>query len=225
MNRLIYTALLCLQLATIAGQQPAFFKFKYLQQGDGMEDLMTYCVLKDRLGILWVGGNKGIKYYDGLRLQHFELNVENISTSSKVVISSFAEDRDGRLWVGTDTGLVILSPDRSNYILPAALGILPTISKATNSHVQADETGNILFLSGSTLYRTNLAQNNVSVVANIHDFPNAPESLLNFLYTPKDRAFYFFADDSQLFMLRGNQLKNINYPLYQTGSGHHPIAG
>lgn len=206
-------------LTYLSGQPPSSFHFKYLKQGSGVEDLLTNCVFKDRLGVLWIGSNRGIRYYDGVRLQVFDSGNGNSKTATSAVMAgSFVEDRDGRLWIGTDTGLVILSADRSVQIQPYTLGIPDSVSKAVNSRVQTDSTGDVYVLGGMVIYRMNVVQHTFSIVADLTKHARTLHHIANFLFVPKEDAFYLAAGmNYELFRYKKGNLLHVNYPAQQRG--------
>ena len=60
---------------------------------------------------MWIATDYGLNRYDGYSFQTF-LHDENdsLSLSCNTVVSLFC-DRDGQLWVGTNTGLDRFEPD------------------------------------------------------------------------------------------------------------------
>jgi two-component sensor histidine kinase len=69
---------------------------------DGLPSNNIYQVYKDRKGFLWIGTDKGIARFNGIRFEKFTTN-EGLSDNE---VFSFLEDYYGRLWMGTYNGKV-----------------------------------------------------------------------------------------------------------------------
>ena len=62
------------------------------------------CSLQDKAGNLWFGtGQNGLYKYDGKSFSQF-LVADGLNSNK---ISSILEDRDGKIWIGTDAGLYV----------------------------------------------------------------------------------------------------------------------
>lgn len=62
---------------------------------------------------MWLGTLDGVCRYDGYRLLSFRSDVNNPDLLTNNEITCFAEDGDGRIWIGTRKGINIL--DKTNY--------------------------------------------------------------------------------------------------------------
>lgn len=66
---------------------------------DGLLEEELWAVFVDSRGRVWTGGHKGVSCYDNGRFINFLPNNIGIKTR----ISSFAEDNQGRIWMGSDS--------------------------------------------------------------------------------------------------------------------------
>ena len=65
----------------------------------GLPDPAVTCILKDRLGYLWVGTYNGLCRYDGYQFKTF------LQGNLNIWVQCILEDESGTLWVGTEAGL------------------------------------------------------------------------------------------------------------------------
>jgi len=66
--------------------------------------LISFCVLQDSYGFIWIGDEGGLIKYDGYKLKRFtQIPFDSTSLSNKWVMA-IKEDKKGNLWVGTRGG-------------------------------------------------------------------------------------------------------------------------
>ncbi|MGX5817355.1 two-component regulator propeller domain-containing protein [Chitinophaga lutea] len=88
-----------------------------LAEGDRLQVLdstmSVNCLLRDRSGVLWAGlPNGGLARYDGHRLVRLG---EKEGLRGDLNVLSISDDAEGRLWLGTDNGIVKFSPREQRY--------------------------------------------------------------------------------------------------------------
>jgi signal transduction histidine kinase/ligand-binding sensor domain-containing protein len=74
---------------------------------------------KSEPGIIWFGTEKGLDRYDKKtgRYTHYKHDNHNRNSISKGLVSSLAEDKDGRFWVGTEGGgLNLMDRKKGSFI-------------------------------------------------------------------------------------------------------------
>lgn len=93
---------------------PGKGKFEHLHAGTGeLPDDDIQCLLLDSRGALWAGGAKGLvrKQRDGSRFERVLRDAQDEARLARQVVLMLREDRAGRLWVGTQSGsLLIVEP-------------------------------------------------------------------------------------------------------------------
>lgn len=72
------------------------------QVEDGLPDSTINTILQDRTGYLWVGTNRGLARFDGMRFLNFDSSVTEGLAGNR--ISCLMEDSAGNLWIGTRGG-------------------------------------------------------------------------------------------------------------------------
>jgi ligand-binding sensor domain-containing protein/signal transduction histidine kinase len=79
----------------------------------------VYAIWQDRNANLWVGGTgTGLMQFDreGELVAHYRHDPQNSQSLSSDVIWAIREDRQGRLWIGTDRGLNLYDTKRRQFI-------------------------------------------------------------------------------------------------------------
>nr|WP_244962533.1 EAL domain-containing protein [Oleiagrimonas soli] len=92
-------------------------------------------LLLDRSGSLWVGmydGSGVYRYRDGKRVQHLEHRDDDPESLAAGIILALAQDAEGRIWIGTSTGLSVYDPrkDRMRTFYEQ-----PGVNDSLSSHV------------------------------------------------------------------------------------------
>ena len=66
-------------------------------------------MIQSRDGYLWLGTPKGLARFDGVRFEEF--NESNTPGLGRGAVLKLFEDSQGNLWVGTETGVVLVTPE------------------------------------------------------------------------------------------------------------------
>jgi ligand-binding sensor domain-containing protein len=77
----------------------------------------TYAFAEDKVGGLWIGGDKGL-YYRDASAQISRIPIH----SAGVHIKALVREPDGRLWMGTDAGLFLIQNGSVSTFLPFPKG-------------------------------------------------------------------------------------------------------
>ncbi len=84
--------------------------FSFFKNVKGLNKSDNFGVLEDHLGRVWVANNEeGIFIYDGYKVEHISQSNGLAGNSTRVL----AQDSQNNVWVGTRSGLSIVSPDLS----------------------------------------------------------------------------------------------------------------
>lgn len=78
----------------------------------------AYSIYEDRTGVIWIGTNGDINYYDRQqrKFEHLIHNPANSNSLSDNMVRSVHEMNDGKLWVGTDGGFINIVDRATNKI-------------------------------------------------------------------------------------------------------------
>ncbi len=90
--------------------------FVHFGMEQGLNSNSIYSILQDKVGIVWVGTNKGLNCFDGHKFVSITIvfndnnssyikNSNNISTLTENKVWSMMQDKNGTIWFGTDDGV------------------------------------------------------------------------------------------------------------------------
>ncbi|MEQ8473724.1 MAG: two-component regulator propeller domain-containing protein [Marinoscillum sp.] len=96
---ILILSVVCLDLS---GQTD--WKFTHLTTDEGLSTGTVNCTFKDSRGFVWIGTMDGLNRYDGYKLKVYRYDQDDSTTISGNVISSIAEDAEGRIWAGVRNG-------------------------------------------------------------------------------------------------------------------------
>ena len=92
------------------------WKFTHLTPDEGLSTGTVNCTLKDSKGFVWIGTVDGLNRYDGYKLTVYKADAADPNSISGNVITALAEDKDGRIWIGTRTsGLSIFDWETEHF--------------------------------------------------------------------------------------------------------------
>jgi signal transduction histidine kinase/ligand-binding sensor domain-containing protein len=78
--------------------------------GDGLKGSNELSILIDRKGVIWVGGDQGLFYFDEQKADF--VRIENLPVNYVV---SIREDHNGNLWLGTLNGLLLFDRTSNEF--------------------------------------------------------------------------------------------------------------
>lgn len=97
-------------------------KFTNFYNSDGLAGNEVYSVFEDSKGNIWVGTTNGLSLIKpangkkGYQIRNFFYNVANPSSLSGNAIKTIAEDKKGRIWIGTEkNGLNLFHPESNSF--------------------------------------------------------------------------------------------------------------
>lgn len=103
--RLWPAAVLLLLLPASQGlSQSRRVDFDHLSIEDGLSQGTVFSILQDHQGYMWFGTADGLNKFDGYSFTHYVHDVNDSTSISDNRAIALAEDRSGRLWVGTIGG-------------------------------------------------------------------------------------------------------------------------
>ena len=103
-----YAALIFIFLITLNAGWSQEYKFQHITTVDGLSHNEVRKIVKDSRGFLWLGTQNGLNRYDGYRFKIFKNVPGDNTTIVGDKIYSLASTQ-GKLWVGTITGLSVIN--------------------------------------------------------------------------------------------------------------------
>lgn len=87
---------------------------KFFTTNNGLSDNSALCALRDSYGMLWVGTENGLNYFDGSRIKtYYDMTGGSDADEASSVISIFEHEQD--IWLGGTAGLYILNRLSNTY--------------------------------------------------------------------------------------------------------------
>ncbi|MCF0190137.1 MAG: response regulator [Marinilabiliaceae bacterium] len=107
MKIIIIVILSLLFAASALGQQDSF-SVQTLDTTNGIASPVSFSVVKDRHGFIWVSTRLGIDRYDGLHFKHYSLTKSNMRLSDEGVRYDIFPNTDNGIYVYSDLGKIFL---------------------------------------------------------------------------------------------------------------------
>lgn len=133
-NQFLLSCLLCFHTIVLA-QEPHFLLHDL---GDENVGISIRTLLQDHNSMIWLGTERGLARYDGLRWHPVRLD----TSATPHHITSLMEDRAGKIWIGTLSGKIFFL-DESRKVFPMLIEE-GNPAKPVTSIVQ-DQSGQIWF--------------------------------------------------------------------------------
>lgn len=105
MVRSIFIALCLCCIGILAHAQPSSFNFRKLGINDGLHDGTVKCVAQDTFGFIWIGTVGALNRFDSKKVEVFAYDMEDSTTPYSSQPRCMHSDKQGRFWVGYETGL------------------------------------------------------------------------------------------------------------------------
>ncbi|WP_410176185.1 EAL domain-containing protein [Shewanella cyperi] len=78
-------------------------KFEHFSSSDGLNQNTVTRLFTDSAGMLWIGTQDGLHYYNGQKFNVFLHDPQDPDSISEGYITDIIQDREGHLWIGTFT--------------------------------------------------------------------------------------------------------------------------
>lgn len=92
-------------LINAATEQHPYF-FAHIDNKIGLSENCVKSIIQDYWGFMWFGTKNGLNRYDGNSIKRYDVD-DNILNMGNHNISALYEDKEHRLWCGTDKGVFI----------------------------------------------------------------------------------------------------------------------
>jgi ligand-binding sensor domain-containing protein len=109
MKRLVALLILILPFIPIYNADISKIKFEYITVDDGLSQGIVEEIFQDSQGYIWIGSHDGLNRYDGTQFALFRRDAGDPESLGSNSVYSIAEDKTGRIWIGTE-GLNVYDP-------------------------------------------------------------------------------------------------------------------
>lgn len=130
------------------------YNFCHITEEAGLPNNSVTAVMKDSFGYIWVATQDGLARYDGYRFLSYGVK-EPLYRLKGNYVYTLCEDRQKRLWVGSDAGLDLIDLQTGLSVPASDLGAVPELSSLFNSFVRSvvqTTDGNIWVVTDKMLW-------------------------------------------------------------------------
>lgn len=130
------------------------YNFCHITEEAGLPNNSVTAVMKDSFGYIWVATQDGLARYDGYRFLSYGVK-EPLYRLKGNYVYTLCEDRQKRLWVGSDAGLDLIDLQTGLSVPASDLGAVPELSTLFNSFVRSviqTTDGNIWVVTDKMLW-------------------------------------------------------------------------
>lgn len=120
------------------------YYFRQYEVTDGLSHNTIHCATQDDRGFLWFGTKNGLNRFDGYAFRWFQSD-EDVPQSIGSNFIECIDFADGRLWVGTDSGLFAGDPKTFRFELVGGTAKQPILD------IVHDAGGKLWFIANDTL--------------------------------------------------------------------------
>src|SRR5580765_6694257 len=97
------TILLLFACTAVLSQQKLSYDFRHIDQSNGLLHNAVYSIVQDKRGFMWIGTEKGLQRFDGLRFVNYQPEFSNVSNSRTSTLSLYADKNC--LWLSANSQL------------------------------------------------------------------------------------------------------------------------
>ncbi len=97
-------------------------RFEKISAKEGLSSQLTNCIFQDHLGFIWIGTAFGLNRFDGISCKTYYHNKKDSNSLVNNEVLSIAEDKDNKLWIGTQEGISCFDPGNEQFINYSAAG-------------------------------------------------------------------------------------------------------
>ncbi len=94
-----------LMISHLLSAQKPNFKFKSINQADGLINSTVQTIFEDSYGFIWIGTHQGVQRYEGKAFKNYVHNGNDSIGLSSNYINGFCEDSERNIWIATAFGL------------------------------------------------------------------------------------------------------------------------
>lgn len=107
------------------------YRFRSLGLDEGLSQTQVNAIVQDDQGFIWLGTKDGLNRYDGYDFTVFRNHKDDPFSLIDNMVLALHFSKDGRLWIGTNSGLVYFDQASSRFyktVLPSLNGTQPSVN-------------------------------------------------------------------------------------------------
>ena len=89
--------------------------FTELNKQHGLSDTAVLDIVEDHMGFIWLATSNGLNRYSGYEVKQYHPSDVDPNSLPSGFIKTLFVDSDGKLWVGTNTGLALYQPESDSF--------------------------------------------------------------------------------------------------------------
>ncbi|WP_333970605.1 EAL domain-containing protein [Alteromonas mediterranea] len=139
--------------------------FTELNKQHGLSDTAVLDIVEDHMGFIWLATSNGLNRYSGYDVKQYHPSDVDPNSLPSGFIKTLFVDSEGKLWVGTHSGLALYQPESDSF----------KVFNKENSVIKTDlitaisesKSGDILFADKKFLYRYSKQSSQISVLTQV----------------------------------------------------------
>jgi signal transduction histidine kinase/ligand-binding sensor domain-containing protein/DNA-binding response OmpR family regulator len=97
-------------------EYPQISRFDKFTQDNGLSSNHVLCIFQEEAGWMWFGTSLGLNRYDGYQFTVYKSDVDGFGTLRGDLVRCIFEDKNNRIWVGTERGgLNLFDRDKERF--------------------------------------------------------------------------------------------------------------
>jgi signal transduction histidine kinase/ligand-binding sensor domain-containing protein len=120
--------------------------FQNITINDGLSQGMINGILQDRYGFMWFATKDGLNQYDGYHFRIYRHDADDSTSIADSYVQTLFEDSKGRIWAGTNSGLVDVFNHATGNFQHILLDEKTNPNRRELTQITEDKHGNIWVL-------------------------------------------------------------------------------
>lgn len=188
--------------------------FQHYDITNGLSQNTVHKIIQDKAGFLWFGTKDGLNRFDGKDFKRIDVTTESENCS---YISALFEDSTGKIWVGSNNGPYIYSPELENLVPFHEIEKLTGDSHyAINDFAELPDGKIIIAVENDGLYSFNPEDESIVAIENIRWHKTS--SVMSLCYSPQGTLFIgtfgdgvYYTDNSFRSIKKLTDIDGISY--------------
>ncbi|MES2648790.1 MAG: two-component regulator propeller domain-containing protein [Bacteroidota bacterium] len=174
--------------------------FRNYSLKDGLSSGTVYSILKDRFGFIWLATDDGLNRFDGSSFRVFRHDPTNPAGLKVNHITSLYEDKNGRLWIGTNGGGLCYYDGNKDAIVNFTTKEENQVGVAVTD-ICGDKAGNIMVSCFGGLFQIDINTNELIIGSKATKLIKAVNGMVVLSFFEDSRRRKWTTTNTGLFLL------------------------